>query len=423
MKFPSISNFFPGVVAHLQKAAPLAASTSNVFSDMFLSMLGTGTGTGWSQGSFNSYYSQGYAKNPYVYRAVRHVSTAVANVPWKILMPDGSIVKDHDVLSLLDRPNPTDAGSKFTRKLVTDLLLSGDAFIFMALPETRIAPPQEIYRLKPSSVRIQPGKRLGEVAYFEYSSGSKERFSPASVIHFQEFSPVDEYCGLSPLAAGWESTQLSNEARQFNMSLLKNGARLSGILTAKTPLTREQKEQLKASVAGFSGTKHAGGTPVLDADLQWNQTGASPAEMSFESLQNMSARESAIVFGVPPQVLGLPESATFANFEQAQELFCRYTLLPTIDFVADELNAKLMPLYGDGAKLIPDLDAIPELQSDRKAQADAESAKADRQAKLFAGGIISRNEARTALGMEPDTDPSSDEFLTPTQPTTKTIKD
>jgi len=47
----------------------------------------------------------------------------------------------------------------------------------------------------------------------------------------------------------------------------------------------------------------------------------SPTDMDFGNGKNSAANEICMAFGVPPQLIGMPGSQTFANYEQAVETF------------------------------------------------------------------------------------------------------
>ena len=110
------------------------------------------------------------------------------------------------------------------------------------------------------------------------------------------------------------------------------------------------------------------------------------------STKNTASRDIALAFGVPPQLLGIPGDNTYSNYQEARLALWEETVVPLLRHLRDELNAWLVPKFGDDLELDIDLDEIPALILRRKEKWDMALAAVDR-------GVISRNEARLALGL------------------------
>jgi len=72
------------------------------------------------------------------------------------------------------------------------------------------------------------------------------------------------------------------------------------------------------------------------------------------------------VFGVPPELIGDHEHATYSNIESAMKSLWTDTLIPEASMIADELTEQLVPLFGNEADEVEfDLSDIETLQEDR----------------------------------------------------------
>ena len=60
--------------------------------------------------------------------------------------------------------------------------------------------------------------------------------------------------------------------------------------------------------------------------------GLSPRDMDFTSLKHMSAKDIALVFGVPSQIIGIPDSQTYSNFSEAKLALYNETIIPLSHF-------------------------------------------------------------------------------------------
>jgi HK97 family phage portal protein len=91
-----------------------------------------------------------------------------------------------------------------------------------------------------------------------------------------------------------------------------------------------------------------------------------PAEMDFTGGKHAAAREIALAFGVPPQLLGVPGDNTYANFREANGAFWRHTVVPLAERTARALTGWLGAKF-EGARVACDLDGVPALSSEREA--------------------------------------------------------
>ena len=105
---------------------------------------------------------------------------------------------------------------------------------------------------------------------------------------------------------------------------------------------------------------------VLEGGLDWKAMSLSPKDMDFMEAKHAAAREIALAFGVPPQLLGIPGDNTYSNYQEANRVFFRATVLPFANRVACALSAWLGGAFGN-VRLIVDADQIDALSTDRAA--------------------------------------------------------
>ena len=328
----------------------------------------------WLPRDYASLAREGYAKNPVVFRCVRLIAEQVAAVP--LLARDGRDELDtHPVLSLLARPNPRQSRAAFLEAVVSHLLLAGNAYIEAASVDGR---PVELFALRPDRMRVVPGVRGWPEAY-DYTVGSQTmRFRqevPAGdvspILHIAFFHPVNDHYGLAPLEAAGVSLDTLNAAAAWNKALLDNSARPSGALvyapSSGATLSREQFARLKEELSdSFSGAANAGRPLLLEGGLDWKALSLSPRDLDFVEAKNAAAREVALAFGVPPQLLGIKGDATYSNYVEANRAFYRQTVMPLLGRVLGAIEHWLQPLLGT-ARLDVDSDAVDALSADREA--------------------------------------------------------
>jgi len=134
---------------------------------------------------------------------------------------------------------------------------------------------------------------------------------------------------------------------------------------------------------------------LLEGDFDWKEMGLSPKDMDFIQLKNMSAKDIALVYGVPSQLIGIPDSQTYSNFAEAKLALYNETIIPLLDKIQGDLNEWLVPQFNDEAlELRYDIDSIPAMAEQRRRVFESVTAGVK-------DGILTRNEAREQLGYEP----------------------
>ena len=127
---------------------------------------------------------------------------------------------------------------------------------------------------------------------------------------------------------------------------------------------------------------------LLEGDFDWKEMGLTPKDMDFLELKNMSARDIALCFGVPSQLVGVPDAQTYANVQEARLALYEDTIVPLMMRMQSDLNEWLAPSFGDSITLKYDLDSIP-------AMAERRRRIYDNVINAVREGIISRNESPT----------------------------
>ncbi len=351
----------------------------------------------WTPRDYLSLAEEGFARNPVAYRCVRMVAEAAASVPLAVFDGGERVVADHPLTALLARPNPEQGAGELLEALYGALQTAGNAYL-EAVDDGEGA-PEELYALRPDRVRVVPGAN-GWPAGYEYEVAGRtarlmraaDGFSP--VLHLKLFNPRDDWYGQSPMEAAAFAIDVHNASGAWNKALLDNAARPSGALVygAKdgARLTDGQFAALKAQLDdSHRGALNAGRPMVLEGGLDWKAMSLSPQEMDFAAGKHAAAREIALAFGVPPQLLGIPGDATYSNYREANVALWRQTVLPLVTKTAGAMTAWLGVRF-PGCRIEPDLDAVPALQPERDAL----------WARLEAASFLTVEERRRMAGVE-----------------------
>jgi HK97 family phage portal protein len=351
----------------------------------------------WNFGSYAANAREGYAKNPYVYAAIDRVATTIAGIAWNVYSDPEKTKKltEHPLLTLLNRPNPREGKSFFFQKFMGYLLLDGNVFVQRVGPDK--GPPKELYALRPDRVDVIVGNPQNPIAGYVYTIANVKVPMPEPLVrHFKTFHPLDDWRGLSPMSAAAMSTDQSNASKAWNVSLLQNGAQPPGAMSTSFNLDDDAYIRLKDMIQEeYSGFMNAGRPLLLEGGVTWQQMGMTAVEMAWIEGQKLSAREIAIVYNVAPELIGDSANKTYSNYGEARVALYQENALPRCDYIRDELNAWLSPLYDDTPYIDYEKDDIEALQEDH----DAVWQRADN---AFTDGLVKLGVAQKMVGEEVD---------------------
>jgi HK97 family phage portal protein len=357
----------------------------------------------WTPRRYESVADEGFRKNVIAYRCVMMLATSASAVPWLLYDDEGAEIDRHPLLELLRHPNPLQDGIAFLENIYANLQISGNAYIEAVQPRDGHL-PVELYALRPDRMKVVPGPAGLPQAYEYNVNGQLTRWSAdpitgaSAILHIKLFHPLEDWYGLSPLEAALVSVDQHNAAGSWNQALLNQGARPSGALVfapkdgSPATLSDEQMQRLREEMDQFNQGKANAGRPlILEGGLEWREMSLSPKDMDWLAGRDVAARDIALAFGVPAQLIGIPGAQTYANLAEARLALYEETVLPLVSRVIAAFDHWLTPLFDERLSLDFDLDEISALTVRRDTQWD----------KLQRADFLTVNEKRAALGYEP----------------------
>ena len=342
-------------------------------------------------GNYTTIAKDAFIGNPDGFAVVDRVATAVAKLEYVVYEENAKGEKEylpnHPALELLKRPNLERGQFEYVYELVMFMLLSGKMFQKkMCVANV----PQKLYACSPHDMGFYLGKnkQLGWV--FDYN-GEKRYYKKDEISYLKFPHPLNEFDGLSPLQSAAYSIDGNNASDKWNFSMIKNGARPSGILKTSQVLSEPNWKRLVNMLKGWMGVYNANKGVILDGGLEWQQLSLSQKDMDNYNYTKLNSRKIAQVLGVPVALID-PDAQTYANYKEANKAFHIDRVIPFASRMVDEWNNWLMPAYGENVFLEIDLRKIDALKEDEEKTTDISR-------KDYDSGIITRAEARIARGM------------------------
>lgn len=358
-----------------------------------------------------AYIEKGYKRNVIVYRCVSQIARSAARIPLVVFsgtpQDRGERIDDHWLLDVLMEPNPVTDQVTLLEAHFSFLMITGNGYMEAVTVDNgeRI---QELWVLPSQNITVKPGN-FGFPELYQMKAGTEtvefevDDDGRSDLFHLKLYNPDDYFVGQSPLDAGMFSVDQHNQASIFNNAMLQNQATPSGAMVydpknpdADDSLSDTQYNRLKEEIATeMQGATNAGKPLVLDGGMKWVPMGMSPAkDMGFIENKQLSAKEIALAYHVPPQFVGILEASTYNNVAEAKLDLYEQGVLPVLGLFCRSMTL-FARKFDDATEwfLWYDEDKIQALEPRRQLTFE-------RALKAIEGSLLSVNEAREMVGRD-----------------------
>ena len=293
----------------------------------------------------------------YVYTIVSSIAENCAGLEPEMYQRIGQGDKqifDHELLTLLRKPNPMESQFQFLERHFTYMDLIGESFWYIARG-VRTGKPKELYLLRPDLVDVvldkQDPRGLVKGYLLSKGNGEKTAFDKEEILHFKYPNPLNPYRGMGAIEAAQMYIQTEEFASDWTKNSIYNAGRPSGILGIKGTIDEDQWEKVKRTFKDeYSGTKNAGKTMLFkDVDgLHYQRLGMELGDIALPEIKNLTRDDIMIMFRVSKTMLGITDDVNRANARESKSVFIEYVIRPKVDRFMDHINAFLVePVWGD----------------------------------------------------------------------------
>jgi len=317
-----------------------------------------------------------------VNRAINMVVDDAAEINYsigteKVGFPMRPGIKRKTLDTLLNyQPNPYQDIHSFRRNLLMDLMLDGNMFIYFD--------GAHLYHLPSTKVIIHADERT----YVErYEFDGRLDYSPNEIIHIKDNNSQSIYRGISRLRPAVRTMKLMKSMRDFQDNFFNNGAVPGLVIKSPDTLSPRVKDRMKEDWKQQYRPQSGGRNPlILDGGMEVD----SISNVSFKELDfgpSIDSNEKIVLkaLGVPPVLV---DSGNNANIRPNHRLYYLETIIPIIK----KLNSAYQAFFG--FEIYEDVAGIPALQPELRDEAAYYST-------LVNGGIMTPDEARMGMGMDP----------------------
>ena len=225
----------------------------------------------------------------------------------------------------------------FYNSLIVSLLLDGNAFVRVF--SNRQGKIVNLTVLNPLTVEI---KRSGVGRVQFQVEGEKRNLSSEQVLWIPDVVRPGVLRGVSRVKALRENFGLAMALERFAATFFGNGTNLNGIIEFPGNLTAEQAKNL---AEGFDsrhrGWRRGHKTGVLSGGATFKATQVDPGQSQAVDARRMAVEDIARAFNVPPHLLGIPGTTSYASVEQNNLAWITHGLRPIVTKIESAFSTLL----------------------------------------------------------------------------------
>lgn len=308
------------------------------------------TGSISSQNSSSSITEDTAMKIAALYQGITIIADNIAAMPVYLYKDQDGFQEmfpmDLRSKALSDMANDTLTAFNLKRNMVKDLILYGNAY-------AKITREGEKVKLDYLPNSIVTPKKDNAGYYFQVQSHSTgvmgENVAGESIDYFDMLvlvknAPYNSVVGTGLLEYASDVLNMATEETSYMLNLFKNGLSAKAILSSKTPLKREVKEQLKSDLKSlYSGASNSGKILVLEGDVGVSPLALTPTDIKLIENKHFSISEIARFLNIPKHMLALDrQQGTYSNITQERLQLLQSTLTPYVVAIEGALNQKLL---------------------------------------------------------------------------------
>lgn len=309
-------------------------------------------GVVWPDRDYENFAKETYMKNVIAFRCISIIARSAASVPWKLFKhideKKQEAVEGHYINAVLKRPNPRESFTTLVESIISYLGMAGNSFVEKVSLSAGMngGEIRELYSLRPDRFKINTDKE-GQISGYTYHvNGTEVKYDVdlitgrCDILHLKTFHPLDDFWGMSPTEPAAVSVDTHNSSNMWNKNLIENEARPGLIYIFDGSIgDKEYKRLSNLLKTTREGSDNVGKSMIVEGKVKdVKPYGFSPTEMDWLKSNLELARNICNIWGVPPQIVGIPDTNTYSNYQEARQAFWEETVMFYLCLLKDEFN-------------------------------------------------------------------------------------
>ena len=229
---------------------------------------------------------------------------------------------NHPVRLLLERrPNKYQTPTMYKQFIMTNVLTRGFCVIYKKYDT--YGNITELIPWKSQEVGVEKILDRDEYVY----SYRGNIYTEDEVIYIPYIS-ADGKHGISPLSVARHQIDAVNNMDKHLEGLYANGSVKQGALKMSQPIKDDAKRKLKRQWRElYGGAANSGEPAILDNGIDWIDISLPMTDLQFIESKNLTAKEIAAIFDVPPSAIGLAQEK-YSNLQEINDRFMQDVVAP-----------------------------------------------------------------------------------------------
>ncbi|NBB38667.1 phage portal protein [Sphingobium yanoikuyae] len=297
---------------------------------------------------------------PAVWAAVNVIAGTIAHLPFHLFKTQGAVTEKDSANPLYrvihDRPNDIHTSYAFRKMLVSRLLLDGRFLSIIVadgagrttglipVPVSKVTIKQQI-----SGRGLSRSYTIDGVTY-----------SHTQILDFNLLVADDGVSTISPLVIHRDTFGLMLAAERYASTLLVNGGvppmALETPAASSPEANTRASEQISTIIA--ANKRHANKVLPLPTGFSLTPIGVNARDQQLLELRQFQIGEVARILNIAPAMLHDLSTGTYSNVEQQNLNFAQHTIVPLVELIEQEMNAKLFGKKNSNSFVEFDLDGL-----------------------------------------------------------------
>lgn len=317
-------------------------------------------------------YGEYIATSNAVYACATLRAELLASIPLKLYKLRAGGTQDEvtrgAMYDLLRKVNPFWTWTRLIKMTELSRCLWGVSYWFLERGTSGRGPVKEIWWARPDRVKVHP-HQTDYVDHFSYqpSTGAQVlSFAPSESVWMPMPNPVDEFAGLSPLAAARLAADFASAGMKANRYLFSHGLKMGGVVMPVEGVTwtKEQADDVSLDLEKrFKGVDKAHRWAVFRQQIEMREPVMTPKDAEFLGGLAWALEDVARAYKVPLDLVG--GQRTYENVNAAMEAIWTHCIIPEASEIQDHMNEQLVPIFPEVDMVEFDFSKVPVLQEDR----------------------------------------------------------